>query len=42
MVQEHLFRDKNHSLIADGYNRTCVADCLNKDIEVQCVVVGIE
>ncbi len=34
---------KGHKLfIADGYHRTCAAYYLNKDIEVHCVLVGIE
>jgi hypothetical protein len=42
LVPIALVRKNDKLFIADGYHRTCAAYYLNKDIEVHCVVAGIE
>ncbi len=42
LVPVILVRKNDRLFIADGYHRTCAAYYLNKDIEVHCVIVGIE
>ncbi|MFI5264569.1 MAG: hypothetical protein ACHQM6_08650 [Candidatus Kapaibacterium sp.] len=42
LVPISLVRKNDKLFIADGYHRTCAAYYLNKDIEVHCVVAGID
>jgi hypothetical protein len=42
LVPVLLVRKNDRLFIADGFHRTCAAYYLNKDIEVHCVLVGIE
>ncbi len=42
LVPVILVRKNDRLFIADGYHRTCAAYYLNKDIEVHCILVGIE